>query len=58
MPIDTAVLLIHCPDQPGLVHAITGFIFEHGGNILDLVRLGRDVKHKVLIYHNKTVVFS
>ncbi len=36
MPTDTAILLIHCPDQPGLVHAVTGFIFEHGGNILDL----------------------
>jgi formyltetrahydrofolate deformylase len=36
MSADTAVLLIHCPDQPGLVHAVTGFIFEHGGNILDL----------------------
>lgn len=33
---DTATLLIHCPDQPGLVHAVTGFIFAHGGNILDL----------------------
>jgi len=36
MPSDTATLLIHCPDQPGLVHAVTGFIFENGGNILDL----------------------
>jgi len=36
MPHDTAVLLIHCPDQPGLVHAVTGFILYHGGNILDL----------------------
>jgi len=36
MPADTATLLIHCPDQPGLVHAVTGFILEHGGNILDL----------------------
>ena len=36
MQHDTAVLLIHCQDQPGLVHYVTGFIFEHGGNILDL----------------------
>ena len=36
MPADNAILLIHCPDQPGLVHAVTGFILEHGGNILDL----------------------
>ena len=36
MPADTAVLLIHCSDQAGLVHLVTGFIFDHGGNILDL----------------------
>ena len=37
MPLpDTATLLIHCPDQPGLVHDVTGFIFSHRGNILDL----------------------
>ncbi len=36
MPTDTAVLLVYCPDQPGLVHAVTHFIFEHRGNILDL----------------------
>lgn len=32
----TATLLIHCPDRPGLVHDVTGFIFAHSGNILDL----------------------
>ncbi len=32
----TATLLIHCPDRPGLVHDVTGFIFAHDGNILDL----------------------
>lgn len=36
MPSDTAILLIHCPDQAGLVHSVTGFIFDYGGNILDL----------------------
>jgi len=32
----SAILLIHCPDQSGLVHAVTGFIFQFGGNIIDL----------------------
>ena len=32
----TATLLIHCPDQPGLVNTVTGFILYHGGNILHL----------------------
>jgi formyltetrahydrofolate deformylase len=31
-----AILLIHCPDQPGLVRAVADFIFENGGNILHL----------------------
>ncbi len=33
---ETATLLIHCPDKAGLVHDVTGFVFEHGGNIVDL----------------------
>ncbi|HRJ11123.1 MAG TPA: formyltetrahydrofolate deformylase [Prosthecobacter sp.] len=32
----TATLLIHCPDKPGLVHDVTGFILSHQGNIIDL----------------------
>ncbi|MEZ5305425.1 MAG: formyltetrahydrofolate deformylase [Verrucomicrobiales bacterium] len=31
---DTAILLIHCPDQPGLVRAIAQFLADNGGNIL------------------------
>ena len=31
-----AILLWSCPDQKGLVARITHFIFERGGNILDL----------------------
>lgn len=33
---DSAILLIHCPDQPGLVAAITEFIYQHNGNIIHL----------------------
>jgi formyltetrahydrofolate deformylase len=32
----SAILLISCPDRPGLVAAITQFLSEHDGNILDL----------------------
>ncbi len=32
----TAILLISCPDRPGIVAAVTDFIFQHKGNILDL----------------------
>ncbi len=33
---ETATLLIYCPDRPGLVHDVTGFISSHRGNIIDL----------------------
>lgn len=33
---NTAVLLLSCPDRAGLVSRITHFIFERGGNIVDL----------------------
>ena len=32
----TAVLLLSCPDRIGLVSRISHFIFERGGNIIDL----------------------
>lgn len=32
----TAILLVHCPDQPGLVAAISSFIAGNDGNIVDL----------------------
>ena len=32
----SAILLIHCNDQPGIVVSITDFIYSHGGNIINL----------------------
>ncbi len=29
-----AVLLLSCPDQPGIVASVAAFVFEHGGNIV------------------------
>ena len=31
----TSVLLIKCPDQPGIIAAVSGWIHTRGGNILD-----------------------
>ena len=31
----TITLLISCPDQPGIVAAVSNFIFQHNGNILE-----------------------
>lgn len=33
---DSAILLMHCPDQPGIIAVITEFINTNGGNILYL----------------------
>jgi formyltetrahydrofolate deformylase len=33
--VNTAVLLVDCPDAKGLVASISRFLFEHGANILD-----------------------
>lgn len=33
---NTAILLIHCPDKPGILAAVTEFINQHKGNILYL----------------------
>ena len=30
----SAILLLSCPDRPGLVAAVSDFVFRHGGNIL------------------------
>jgi formyltetrahydrofolate deformylase len=33
--------LIHaCPDRPGIVHAVSGFLVRHGGNILESQQFG------------------
>ena len=35
MPLPTAILLISCPDQRGIVARLSGFDYERGGNIVD-----------------------
>lgn len=42
----SATLLIHCDDQPGIVVSITDFIFNNGGNILNLDQ-HVDAEHKM-----------
>ena len=34
-PAGDFVLTIDCPDRPGIVHAVTGFLVRHGGNIIE-----------------------
>ena len=32
----TAILLLHCPDQPGIISEVTKFITDNKGNIVYL----------------------
>jgi len=34
------VLALDCPDRPGIVHAVSGFLVEHGGNIVESQQFG------------------
>ncbi|MFC6285388.1 formyltetrahydrofolate deformylase [Nocardioides sp. GCM10027113] len=34
------VLSLSCDDRPGIVHAVTGFLVRHGGNILESQQFG------------------
>src|SRR5687768_6817156 len=32
----TGILLVSCPDRPGIVAAVASFVAEHRGNVIDL----------------------
>jgi formyltetrahydrofolate deformylase len=34
-PSGDFVVILDCPDQPGIVHAVSGFLLAHGGNIVE-----------------------
>lgn len=34
------ILTLSCPDQMGVVHTVSGFLFERGGNIIDSAQFG------------------
>ena len=34
------ILKLSCPDRPGIVHAVSGFLFQRGANILDSAQFG------------------
>jgi formyltetrahydrofolate deformylase len=37
---DSYVLVLSCPDRPGIVHAVSGFLVERGGNIVESQQFG------------------
>jgi formyltetrahydrofolate deformylase len=38
--VDSFILTLSCPDRLGIVHAVTGFLSEHGCNIVDSQQFG------------------
>jgi formyltetrahydrofolate deformylase len=43
---NSAILLIHCPDRPGLVALVTEFVHKNRGNIINLDQhVDRDLEH-------------
>ena len=34
------MLILTCPDRPGVVHAVSGFLVRHGGNIVESQQFG------------------
>ncbi len=40
MPAHHLVLALSCPDRPGIVHAVTGVLAAHGGNITESQQFG------------------
>lgn len=39
-PSGDFVLVLTCPDRPGVVHAVSGFLFGRGGNIVESQQFG------------------
>lgn len=40
------ILTLSCPDKPGIVAAVSGFLAEHGCNILESAQFGDEVSNK------------
>ena len=49
-PVTTAVLLLSCADQPGLVHAVAEFVLRVGGNI---VHAEQHVDHEAGVFFQR-----
>jgi formyltetrahydrofolate deformylase len=49
------VLTLDCPERPGIVHAVSGFLLQYGGNILDIKQYGdRRLGHFFMRVHFAT----
>jgi formyltetrahydrofolate deformylase len=39
-PSGDFVIILDCPDRPGIVHAVSGFLLQHSGNIVESQQFG------------------
>jgi formyltetrahydrofolate deformylase len=44
--MNSAVLLLNCDDQPGIVYHVSRFIYEQGGNIIDAQQHTEELDHR------------
>ena len=50
--MDSYILTLSCPDRLGIVHAVSGFLADHGCNIVDSQQFGdRDTGHFFMRVH-------
>jgi formyltetrahydrofolate deformylase len=45
-PTGDFVLILSCPDRPGIVHAVSGFLVEQGGNIVESQQFGDQLTNR------------
>lgn len=45
-PAGDFVLILSCPDRPGIVHAVSGFLVAQGGNIVESQQFGDKLTHR------------
>ena len=49
------VLTLTCPDRPGIVHAVSGFLVDHGGNITESQQFGDSLEQRFFMRVRFTV---
>ena len=45
----TFILTLRCPERPGIVHAVTAFVFEHGCDIVEHRQFDDPVRHALFL---------
>ncbi|HSU10239.1 MAG TPA: ACT domain-containing protein, partial [Pseudonocardia sp.] len=42
---NTFILTLSCPERPGIVHAVTAFLFGHGCDIVEHRQFDDPIRH-------------